>query len=52
MSVLSENIEMLKHMQLKNKVSEYVKQNLIEMKGEIGKSTSYIWRLHYHSGSN
>lgn len=38
-SVLSENIEMLNAYAAKNKVSEYVKQNLIEMKGEIGKST-------------
>ena len=38
-SVLSENIEMLNAYATKNKVSEYVKQNLIEMKGEIGKST-------------
>lgn len=27
------------HMKLKTKVSEYMKQNLIEVKGEIDKST-------------
>ena len=37
-SIFQEDTEMLNAYATKNKVSEYVKQNLIEMKGEIDKS--------------